>query len=186
MLVDTRIVATSNRNLEEAVASGKFREVLFFRLAVITLHLPPLRERKDDIPGLADHFLRKFNTENGKQIQGFTEEARIALLAYNWPGNIRELQNAIERAVVLAVTQWLSPADFQFNTATLIQESAPAGLPAGTTVAEMEQRLIFSTLEHCHQNRTRASELLGISVRTLRNKLNEYQAAGIDVPGPRD
>jgi DNA-binding NtrC family response regulator len=184
--VDTRIVATSNRNLEEAVAEGKFREDLFFRLNVITLQLPPLRDRKDDIPGLADHFLRKFNTENGKQLQGFTEEARTALLAYNWPGNIRELQNAIERAVVLSTEMWLNPRDFQFNTSGLIQESAPAGLPAGTTVAEMEQRLIFSTLEHCQQNRTRASELLGISVRTLRNKLNEYQAAGIDVPGPRD
>jgi DNA-binding NtrC family response regulator len=184
--VDTRIVATSNRNLEEAVAAGKFREDLFFRLNVINLQLPPLRERRDDIPSLADHFLRKFNTENGKQIQGFTDEARTALLAYNWPGNIRELQNAIERAVVLSVDKWLTPRDFQFNTASLIQESAPAGLAAGTTVAEMEQRLIFSTLEHCQQNRTRASELLGISVRTLRNKLNEYQAAGIDVPGPRD
>lgn len=184
--VDTRIVATSNRNLEEAVAAGKFREDLFFRLNVITLQLPPLRERKEDIPNLADHFLRKFNTENGKQIQGFTDEARTALLAYNWPGNIRELQNAIERAVVLSVENWLTPRDFQFNTATLIQESTPSGLAAGTTVAEMEQRLIFSTLEHCQQNRTRASELLGISVRTLRNKLNEYQAAGIDVPGPRD
>ncbi len=184
--VDTRIVATSNRNLEEAVAAGKFREDLFFRLNVITLQLPPLRDRKEDIPNLADHFLRKFNTENGKQIQGFTDEARTALLAYNWPGNIRELQNAIERAVVLSVEKWLTPRDFQFNTASLIQESAPTALPAGTTVAEMEQRLIFSTLEHCQQNRTRASELLGISVRTLRNKLNEYQAAGIDVPGPRD
>lgn len=180
--VDTRIVATSNRNLEEAVAAGKFREDLFFRLNVITLQLPPLRERKDDISGLADHFLKKFNTENGKQIKGFTDEARAALLAYNWPGNIRELQNAIERAVVLATEPWLTPQDFQFTSPALLGEAPSTGLTPGTTVADMEQQLIFTTLEHCLQNRTRAAELLGISVRTLRNKLKEYQDAGIDVP----
>lgn len=183
--VDTRIVATSNRDLEIAVAEGKFREDLFFRLNVITIELPPLRDRRDDIPQLAEHFLEAFNRENGRHIRGFSEEALAALLAYPWPGNIRELQNAIERAVVLATGSGLTPHDFQFNTAALFQETAGApGLAAGTTVSEMEQQLIFKTLEHCNQNRTRASELLGISVRTLRNKLKEYQDAGIDVTAP--
>ncbi len=104
------------------------------------------------------------------------------MVAYSWPGNVRELQNAIERAVVLAGGSELTPEDFQFNTAALLKPEAPQGLAAGTTVSEMERELIFTTLEHCSQNRTRASELLGISVRTLRNKLKEYQEAGIDVP----
>lgn len=180
--VDTRIVATSNRDLEAAVREGKFREDLFFRLNVITIELPPLRERREDIPRLAEHFLQVFNRENGRRIQGFTEAARDALLAYAWPGNVRELQNAIERAVVLARGEWLTPDDFQFNTAGLLAEGRGngGGLAPGTTVAEMERALIFKTLEHCDQNRTRASELLGISVRTLRNKLKEYQDAGIE------
>ncbi len=180
--VDTRILATSNRNLEDAVAEGKFREDLFFRLNVITIQLPPLRERPDDVSRLADHFLFAFNRENGRSIQGYSEEARKALIAYSWPGNVRELQNAIERAVVLADGPELTPGDFQFNTASLLKQEEAPGLTAGTTVSEIERQLIFKTLEHCKQNRTRASELLGISVRTLRNKLKEYQEAGIEVP----
>ncbi len=180
--VDTRIVATSNRDLEDAVAEGTFREDLFFRLNVITIQLPPLRDRRDDIPHLADHFFNVFNRENGRNLQGISDTAREALVAYSWPGNVRELQNAIERAVVLAGGSELTPEDFQFNTAALLKPEAPQGLAAGTTVSEMERELIFTTLEHCSQNRTRASELLGISVRTLRNKLKEYQEAGIDVP----
>ena len=182
--VDTRIVATSNRDLEAAVAAGKFREDLFFRLNVITIDLPPLRDRKPDIPKLAEHFLAVFNKENARRLRGFTDAARNALLDYSWPGNVRELQNAVERAVVLSTGDWLEPEDFQFNTAALLRNESGGGLAAGTTVAEMEQQLIFTTLEHCNQNRTRASELLGISVRTLRNKLKEYQEAGIDVPAP--
>ena len=181
--VDTRIVATSNRDLEEAVAEGKFREDLFFRLNVITIELPPLRERKQDIARLAEHFLGVFNKENGRRLRGFSDAARKALLDYSWPGNVRELQNAVERAVVLSTGDWLEPADFQFNTAALLRNE-DAGLAAGITVAEAEQQLIFKTLEHCNQNRTRASEMLGISVRTLRNKLKEYHEAGIDVPAP--
>ncbi len=180
--IDTRIVATSNRDLEDAVAEGKFREDLFFRLNVITIPLPPLRERREDIPHLAEHFLSSFNRENGRSITGFTSEARHALTVYSWPGNVRELQNAIERAVVLASGNELSPEDFQFNTSSLLKQESSSDFGAGTTVSEMERQLIFTTLEHCSQNRTRASELLGISVRTLRNKLKEYQDAGIEVP----
>jgi len=182
--VDTRILATSNRSLEDAVAQGKFREDLFFRLNVITITLPPLRERREDIPALAGHFLSVFNRENGRGLRGFSDSAQAALCAYSWPGNVRELQNAIERAVVLSGGPELAPEDFQFNTANLLKPEGDPGLAAGSTVADMERQLIFKTLEHCSQNRTRASELLGISVRTLRNKLKEYQDAGFEVPAP--
>ena len=151
-------------------------------LRALQERLPPLRERRDDIPRLAEHFFNVFNRENGRNLSGISLAAREALVAYSWPGNVRELQNAIERAVVLASGNELTPEDFQFNTANLLKSEAPQGLTAGTTVSDMECQLIFATLEHCNQNRTRASELLGISVRTLRNKLKEYQEAGIEVP----
>jgi DNA-binding NtrC family response regulator len=171
--VDTRILATSNRDLEAAVTAGTFREDLFHRLNVITVRLPPLRERKEDIPALLTHFLERFKQENARRTKGFSAAARAALLDYAWPGNVRELQNAVERAVVLADTDELSLEHFQLPGARL---AAPgAGLTAGTTVADMERALILTTLEHCQQNRTRAAKLLGISVRTLRNKLKEYR-----------
>ena len=178
--VDTRIIATSNRNLEEAVRNGQFREDLFFRLNVISITLPPLRERRDDIPALMDHFLDRFNRENGRQVEGFSDAVKTMFLEYDWPGNVRELQNAIERAVVLASEPVLEPRHFQLTTSAMLGgATAPAAaLPPGTTVAEMERRLILDTLEHCGQNRTRAAEMLGISVRTLRNKLKEYKTLG--------
>ena len=178
--VDTRIIATSNRDLEQAVKEGAFREDLFFRLNVITITLPPLRERREAIPALMDHFLARFNRENGRNIEGFSDAARKRLLEYPWPGNVRELQNAIERAVVLASEPVLEPHHFQLTTGDLLGDrAAPSASPAaGTTVADMERRLILDTLEHCGQNRTRAAELLGISVRTLRNKLKEYKTLG--------
>ncbi len=177
LAVDTRIIATSNRNLEEAVSKGTFREDLFFRLNVITLKLPPLRERREDIPALIGHFLKRFNQENARKIEGVSPAAKKRLLAYNWPGNVRELQNAIERAVVLAPdTAILEEQHFQLENAALLQkDSDKTGLTPGATIAEMEKRLILDTLEHCNQNRTHAAEMLGISVRTLRNKLNEYR-----------
>ncbi|MBI2421830.1 MAG: sigma-54-dependent Fis family transcriptional regulator [Candidatus Hydrogenedentes bacterium] len=174
--VDTRIVATSNRKLEDAVEQGKFREDLYYRLNVITLNLPPLRNRKEDIPALASVFVKRFALENGRAISGLSPAARQALLAYDWPGNVRELQNAVERAVVLTNAALLEPGDFQFSTIPPSRNGA-AGLSPGTTVAEAERALIYVTLEHCNQNRTSAAEMLGISVRTLRNKLNEYNAS---------
>ncbi len=173
--VDTRIIATSNRDLESAVEEGKFRQDLFFRLNVITIRVPALRERPEDIPLLMDHFLARFNQENGRDVQGFSKETRKLFLDYNWPGNVRELQNALERAVVLATEPVLEPRHFQLDVGHLVADGAArGGLRPGMTVAEAERELIFQTLEHCNQNRTRASELLGISVRTLRNKLKEY------------
>ena len=169
--VDTRIIATTNRDLEQAVHEEKFREDLFFRLNVIQVHLPPLRERKEDVPALMDHFLRRYAEENGRAVEGFSPEARKRFIAYDWPGNVRELQNAIERAVVLSSEPVLMPKHFLLDS----PPRRKGGLTAGTTVAEMERQLIMKTLEHCDQNRTRAAKLLGISVRTLRNKLKEYR-----------
>ncbi len=174
--IDTRIIATSNRDLEEAVEQGEFREDLFFRLNVIPIQLPPLRGRKEDIPVLMDHFLEHFATENGRQGLRFDENVRKQLQAYDWPGNVRELQNAIERAVVLSEGQRITASDFSFVTAPRPLRNGGGGrLRAGMTVAQMEKELIFKTLEGCNDNRTRAAELLDISVRTLRNKLKEYR-----------
>jgi len=176
--VDTRIVATSNRNLEQAVEAGQFREDLFFRLNVIPISIPPLRDRREDVPALMDHFLERYRLENGRPVTGFTPDARRLFLEHDWPGNVRELQNAIERAVVLSTDAVLAPEHFFFGGARLKPgpNDKPA-FPKGMTVSEMEKELILQTLDHCGQNRTRAAETLAISVRTLRNKLNEYKTA---------
>ncbi len=170
--VDTRIVGTSNRNLEQAVEQGRLREDLFFRLNVIQVVLPPLRERREDIPDLMDHFLRHYAQENGRSVTGFDPQTRKLFTEYDWPGNVRELQNAIERAVVLSTESVLEPHHFLLEGARTKREGG--GLVPGMTVADAERELILKTLEHCKQNRTQAAKMLGISVRTLRNKLNEY------------
>ena len=175
--VDARILATSNRDLEEAVSHGDFREDLFFRLDVITIHLPPLRERTEDLPALMDRFLERSNRENGRSISGFSAAARKLFAEYAWPGNVRELQNAVERAVVLFDDPILEPRHFQLSAPSAPGRTGSAG--PGATVAEMERELILQTLEHCAQNRTRAADMLGIAVRTLRNKLKEYREAGL-------
>ena len=172
--VDTRIIATSNRDLESAIAEGLFREDLYYRLNVISLRMPTLRERKEDIPALMDYFLERYVRQNGRDIKGFTPAAVRRCQGYHWPGNVRELQNAVERAVVLSSGGMLDANAFLLEGVGSPQTRG-GGLTPGTTVAEAERLLIFETLEHCNGNRTRASELLGISVRTLRNKLNEYK-----------
>ena len=171
--IDVRIVVTTNRVLEEAIAEGKFREDLYYRLNVLRIHLPPLRERKDDIPKLVEFFLRKFNDENGFSVEPPDEAGMAALQKYQWPGNIRELEHAIERAVVLTRAGKIKPEVIEFRSPA---QSAPQGgeLEAGMSVAEAEKRLILKTLDHCGRNRTKAAEMLEISIRTLRNKLNEY------------
>ena len=175
--VDVRIVVTTNRKLEEEVAKGNFREDLYYRLNVLRIHLPPLRDRKEDIPDLADHFLRNCNEENGFSVEGLDAECMPLLQKYQWPGNIRELENALERAVVLTRTGMIMPSMFQFRSPLDFSPNGRNGLEAGMTVADAEKKLIMKTLAHCSQNRTRAAEMLGISIRTLRNKLNEYQHA---------
>ncbi len=172
--VDTRIIATSNRNLEQAIEKGAFRQDLFFRLNVVTITLPPLRERREDIPALMEHFLARYAKENGRRIKGFSEKARKLLLEYDWPGNVRELQHAIERAVVLGGEALLEPCHFQLSPGLLTAGTGGPHFRPGMTVNDMEKELILQTLAHCANNRSRAAELLGISIRTLRNKLKEY------------
>ncbi len=173
--VDTRIIGTSNRELEKAVEDGDFREDLFFRLNVIPIFLPPLTSRREDIPALMDHFLKHYVQENARNITGFSDEARELFEKYPWPGNVRELQNAVERAVVLSTDPVLEPEHFSLGGATNQQNHGDAVVvPLGTTIGEMEKALLLRTLEHTDGNRTHAAKLLGISVRTLRNKLKEY------------
>ncbi len=174
--VDTRIICTTNRNLEEAVEKGELREDLFFRLNVIPVVLPPLRERKEDLPALMDFFLKRYVQENNRAITGFAPETFELFNEYDWPGNVRELQNTIERAVVLSTSRVLGPEQFNFGPSRNGRSDGnTVSVRIGTTVAEMEKELIMRTLEKHVQNRTHAAEVLGISVRTLRNKLKEYQ-----------
>ena len=182
--VDVRIIATTNRDLKKEIQDGNFREDLYYRLNVVPIYLPPLRERKEDIPLLVDHFLRKYCNENQRNIPAVSDEARDKLMAQDWPGNVRELENHIERAVVLCRDQVLTDRHFQFEHEGSEKPGGFSldGISPGVTLREMEKQLILSTLASENNNRTRASEILGISVRTLRNKLNEYADEGIKIP----
>jgi two-component system response regulator FlrC len=198
--VDIRILATSNRDLIQAVKEHTFREDLLYRLNVVNLKLPPLRERPGDIIALAQHFVKKYAAANGVAERPLSGDARRRLVSHRWPGNVRELENAMHRAVLLASGpeieeaairlpdgQPLSSADPHaraVQTAAMAAETATRGF-IGQTVAEMEQQLILDTLEHCFGNRTHAANILGISIRTLRNKLKEYTEAGVSVPAPQ-
>jgi len=198
--VDIRILATSNRDLAQAVKDGVFREDLLYRLNVVNLRLPALRERPADVVALAEFFVKKYAAANGVPERPLSAEAKRRLAGHRWPGNVRELENAMHRAVLLAVGpeidetairlpdgQPLAPADPLARTAqaaSLAAETATRGF-VGQTVAEMEQQLILETLQHCLGNRTHAANILGISIRTLRNKLKEYSEAGVMVPAPQ-
>ncbi len=177
--VDVRIVATTNRNLEEEIAAGKFRQDLYYRLNVIPLQLPPLRKRVNDIPMLVDHFVHKFNLENMRDVKGVSEKAMKLLLNYHWPGNIRELENYIERAVVLCKTDRIMDSDLPSHLALGVL-ARHAHSPSDTVmpIAEMEKIMILKALESFDGNRTKAAEALGINPRTLRNKLHEYGMMG--------
>lgn len=183
MKVDVRIVATTNRNLEEEIAGGRFRQDLFYRLNVIPLQLPPLRKRPNDIPMLIDHFIQKFNTENHRNVKGVTERAMKLLVNYHWPGNIRELENYIERAVVLCKTDRVTENDLPGHLA-LGELARHAHSPSDSImpIAEMEKIMILKALESFDGNRTKAAEALGINPRTLRNKLHEYGMMGSGEP----
>ena len=174
--VDVRIVATTNRDLQKEVEAGNFREDLYYRLNVIEMGLPPLRERKEDIPALVQNFVAKYNDENGKSITGVADDTLETLMQYDWPGNIRELENYTERAVVVAQGEALTPNDYPQRLTSGPQGRDDGGIHVGMTVHEMERRLIMKTLESCKGNRTEAASMLGISTRTLRNKLHEYGA----------
>jgi len=172
--VEARVIAISNRKMKEAVASGNFREDLYYRLNVIPLTIPPLRERKNDIPLLAETFLKRFSTQNGKKIDRISEEAMDLLMHQDWPGNVRELENTIERGVLIGSGENLLPEDLILDAGPP-DISATVSPTAGITVREMEKQLITNTLQSVNDNRTHAAKMLGISIRTLRNKLNEYK-----------
>ncbi|RZO85828.1 MAG: sigma-54-dependent Fis family transcriptional regulator [Kiritimatiellaceae bacterium] len=172
--VDTRLIAATNRDLQEMVIQGDFREDLFYRLYVVVITLPPLRERGDDVLLLLNHYLAQFCEENGKSIRGFTPEAYALLAGYGWPGNIRELRNLVERMVVLARGEWLDVMDLPPQVRQQGGEPGGALKPGeGMTVEQMEQEMILQALERTGGNRTLAAEQLGMSRRTLHRKLNK-------------
>ncbi len=175
--VDVRVIAATNQDPAEAVRTGKLREDLFYRLNVFAIELPRLRDRKDDLPLLIQAFITEFNARNGKAVAAVSQEAMRALEAHQWPGNIRELRNVIERATILAEGQFIEPKHLPADLARKADETAPPALSIapGTTVEEAERRLIELTLEHTGDNKTRAAEILGISLKTLHNKLNRFK-----------
>ena len=198
--VNIRILATSNRDLAQEVREGRFREDLLYRLNVVNLRLPALRERPADVAALSDHFAKKYAKANGVADRPISMGARRRLAQHRWPGNVRELENAIHRAVLLSVGSEIneeairlpdgkpmSATDAGAQAASRAAQAADAATRSlvGQTVAEVEQLLILDTLSHCLGNRTHAANILGISIRTLRNKLKEYSEAGVPVPAPQ-
>lgn len=174
--VDIRLIATSNRNLLDSIKAGEFREDLYFRINVVNLHLPALRERKMDIELLAKHFILKFAKMNQVDPKPLSEKALEAMLRYEWRGNVRELQNMMHRAVLLSCEDEIQVGDLGLITSDSdVAKEDPKEVMVGKTVAEVERELIMGTLDHCLGNRTHASHILGISIRTLRNKLKEYE-----------
>ncbi len=178
-LVDIRVIAATNLNTKKAIDEGKLREDLYYRLNVIGIQLPPLRDRADDIPLLVDAFIREFAAANQKPVAGTDADAMDRLMRYRWPGNVRELRNVIERGVIIARGPLLTPADLPgLADVPATAAPAPAGaLAPGMTVDDMERKLIDLTLAHTGGNKTKAAAMLGISVKTLHNKL---KAAGIE------
>ena len=174
--VDVRVIAATNQNPTAAVRDGKLREDLYYRLNVFAIEIPPLRDRKDDIPLLVQTFLTEFNRLNGKSVRAVDHEAMYVLEHYPWPGNIRELRNVIERATILADSEFVELKHLPPTLVTKGEESLPTlTIAPGTTVDEVERRLILMTLEHTRNNKTRAAEVLGISLKTLHNKLNRMK-----------
>jgi two-component system, NtrC family, response regulator HydG len=176
--VDIRIITASNRMLKEEVKKGTFREDLFYRLNVVPVNLPPLRDRKEDIQLLMEHFLKIYNEKNSRTVQGFHPRALDAMMRYSWPGNIRELENVVERAVILARDDYIPFSELPEAIREEAGESYTAhvreGLQPGITIREMEKELIIKTLEDNEGNRTRSARILGITRRTLQHKLKEY------------
>lgn len=173
--VDVRILAATNENLAEAVKKGKFREDLFYRLSVVPLHLPPLRERKEDIPLLVEHFLQKYNKKTKKNIESVSTRAIKALIEYDWPGNIRELENTIERAVVLSKTNGIDIEDLMYHG--ISAATGEAGSVGGKykTLEEMEKEYIKAVLQANYGNKSRVAAILGIDRKTLWAKLKKYK-----------
>jgi DNA-binding NtrC family response regulator len=193
--VNIRVLATSNRDLHALVRNGEFREDLLYRLNVVNLRIPPLRERNDDLAALAAFFIDKYARSNGRPARRLSREGLAQVMDHNWPGNVRELENAMHRAVLLANGEEVgpqairapdgAPVGHRDATGEAIEAAqAAARNLVGRTVAEVEQDLILETLTHCLGNRTHAAHILGISIRTLRNKLKLYSDEGMRIPPP--
>jgi transcriptional regulator with GAF, ATPase, and Fis domain len=178
--VNVRVVATTNRDLRQEVAEGRFREDLYFRLAVVPLHVPPLRERREDLPDLVSHFLTQASARLGKPSKSLDNEAQRLLAQYHWPGNVRELENIITRASVLLQSTTITANDIRpwlLNPPSDVDDQRAAsteGIPVGTNLQDMERRLIETTLDHFGGHRAQTARALGIGVRTLTNKLRAY------------
>ncbi|MBS0605262.1 MAG: sigma-54-dependent Fis family transcriptional regulator [Verrucomicrobia bacterium] len=173
--VDVRLISTSNRSMKEAVEQKLFREDLYYRLNVVPIHLPPLRERKEDILPLAEYFLARLCEDNQKTSKRLAISARQKLTDYHWPGNIRELANVIERTVVMNSSDYIEAHQVYIDLSCPIKEAPSSSFPVGITLAEVEKRLILETLAREKNNRTKTAQVLGISIRTLRNKLHAYK-----------
>ncbi len=174
--VDVRVIATTNRNLEQSVEKKEFRQDLFFRLNVVPIIMPSLRERAEDVPLLAEEFMRRFSRKHGVHVKGFTDEALLAMKHHGWPGNIRELQNVVERAVILCGDNgMLEPSHLGLAPAAQAAIGSGNFSDSSLTLAEVEKRHIMAALEKCGGNRTHAAKMLSISIRTMRNKLNEFK-----------
>jgi DNA-binding NtrC family response regulator len=199
--VDIRILATSNRDLVEAVRRGLFREDLLYRLNVVNLRIPALRERKKDILALARHFVQKYAHANALPFRPIAPSTERVLLSHAWRGNVRELENTMHRAVLMASGSEIMPDAIRLPDGTQVGNADPTGMATpvrnaveagqnvsnglvGRTVADVERDLILDTLDHCLGNRTHAANILGISIRTLRNKLREYGQSGLQVAAP--
>jgi len=172
--VDVRIIAATNRDVKKAIADKEFREDLYYRLNVITISLPPLRQRSEDIAELADHFVRKYSRETGKEIEGIAPEGMTILQRYPWPGNIRELENCIERGVILCYGKRILARHLLLGDETPPSAASPCA-PGLRSLAEMEKDHIGFVLAGCDWNQTRAASILGIDRKTLRNKIREYR-----------
>ena len=180
--VNTRIIATSNRNLAAAVENGTFRQDLYYRLNVININIPDLKDRPGDIIVLAKHFIKKYSELNELPMKDLSASAEKAMLAYDWPGNVRELENTMHRAVLLSTGDDISVEAIMLPVEVEADDVSDSKPMIGQTVAGMERKLIIDTLKHTFGNRTTAANILGISIRTLRNKLKQYQEEGFDVP----
>jgi DNA-binding NtrC family response regulator len=182
--VNVRILATSNRDLPAEAAAGRFREDLYFRLNVVGLRIPPLRERPADIPALADHYARHYAGLNGLPDRPIAPDARLRLAGHAWRGNVRELENIMHSAVLLATGDEITAAAIELPQQARAPASGDAMQFVGRRMEDVERDVILHTLNHMSGNRTHAATVLGISIRALRNKLRDYQKAGIQVPPP--
>jgi DNA-binding NtrC family response regulator len=188
--VDVRVLAATNKNPEEAVADGHLRQDLYFRLNVFHIHLPPMREHKEDLPQLVDHLLADISTKHHKKVTGVGSDVMDLFKSYPWPGNVRELRNVLERAAIASdrgtVSRQHLASDFGRTPATTNSGLGAVRFPVGTTVDAAERELILQTLNATNQNKTRAAELLGISLKTLHNKLKEYEAGRVNASQPEN